>query len=262
VLREFPRGRRAGDYFHSLFEELDFATVSDEDILDLANEKLEGFGFGRGVEQSVRDGWVSEALAAMRHSLATPLYAGPHAERGFSLSDVALERRFSELEFRVPVALAGGARLLPERLARAFADHPSTELPASYAERVRELGFESLSGFLKGFIDLVFEHDGRFYVVDYKTNHLGDFVDEYGPERMGAAMADSHYFLQYHLYTLAVDRFLGRFQPGYDYASGFGGVFYLFIKGMRPGGRAGVFFEKPPLARMQALSAALEGSAP
>jgi exodeoxyribonuclease V beta subunit len=98
-------------------------------------------------------------------------------------------------------------------------------------------------------------------VVDYKTNHLGDFTDEYHPGRLGEAMAGSHYFLQYHLYSLAVDRFLRRFQPGYDYSTGFGGVFYLFVKGMQPEGASGVFFEKPPAARMAALSAALGGEA-
>jgi exodeoxyribonuclease V beta subunit len=259
VLNEFPRGPRAGDYFHALFEELDFEAADELGILELATEKLEGFGFGRGVPRARQDIWLSEVVAAMRDALATPLPQGG----GVRLSDVANRRRFNELEFRVPVApRLAGAELTPASLADVFRRHPSAELPAHYADRVLELGFRSLSGYLKGYIDLVFEHQGRFYVVDYKTNHLGDFLDEYHPALLGEPMARSHYFLQYHLYALAVDRFLRRFQPGYDYASGFGGVFYLFIKGMRPGAETGIFFEKPPLARLEALSAALEGRAP
>jgi exodeoxyribonuclease V beta subunit len=255
VLREFPRGPRAGDYFHALFEELDFATAEDEEILELASDKLEGFGFGRGVERAVQDRWLSEVVAAVRDTLETPL--GPE---GFRLADIPGARRFNELEFRIPVSpVAAGHGLDPASLAEVFRRHPSPELPAHYGERVAELGFRSLSGFLKGYIDLVFEREGRFYVVDYKTNHLGDFADEYHPARLGEVMVSSHYFLQYHLYTLAVDRFLRRFQPGYDYASGFGGVYYLFIKGMRPGAETGVFFEKPPASRLSALSAALGG---
>ena len=72
-------------------------------------------------------------------------------------------------------------------------------------------------------------------------------------------MAESHYYLQYHLYTLAVDRFLSRVEPGYDYERDFGGVLYLFVKGMKPGHATGVFFEKPPAARLQALGAVLDG---
>jgi exodeoxyribonuclease V beta subunit len=96
-------------------------------------------------------------------------------------------------------------------------------------------------------------------VVDYKTNHLGELASEYDAPRMAREMADSHYYLQYHLYTLAVDRFLGRVEPGYDYETKFGGVFYLFVKGLQPGGKTGIFFEKPPVARLRALSASLDG---
>ncbi|HEY3498229.1 MAG TPA: UvrD-helicase domain-containing protein [Polyangiaceae bacterium] len=258
VLREFPRGPRAGDFFHALFEVLDFANAKPDEILELAEDKLEGFGFGRGVDRATQDVWLSEVLKAVRDTLDTPLGTG-----GFRLADVPNARRFNELEFRVPVAPAApGSALDPRRLADVFRRHPSPELPRHYAERVEALGFASLNGYLKGYIDLVFEHDGRFYVVDYKTNHLGDFSDEYHPTRLAAAMTDSHYFLQYHLYSLAVDRFLRRFQPGYDYERGFGGVYYLFIKGMRPDATTGVFFEKPPRARMEALSAALGGEGP
>jgi exodeoxyribonuclease V beta subunit len=257
VLDGFPRGRRAGDFFHALFEEIDFACVSDEELVVLAADKLEGFGFGRGVDQATRDGWVGRAVAAVRNTLDTPL-----AAPALKLAAIAKERRFVELEFRVPVAadVEAGAAFSAEHLASVFRSHPSAEVPATYADRIAALGFRGLSGYLKGFIDLVFEHEGRWYVVDYKTNHLGDFVADYDDARMRNAMAESHYFLQYHLYSLAVDRFLRRYQRGYSYEANFGGVYYLFIKGMRPGSKRGVFFEKPPAARMQALSLALDGA--
>jgi exodeoxyribonuclease V beta subunit len=168
----------------------------------------------------------------------------------------------NELEFRVPVAASRGQlALTAARLADAFRSHPSTELPRTYADRVSRLAFPTLNGFLKGYIDLVFEHDGRFYVVDYKTSHLGDTLSDYSFPRMQAEMAESHYFLQYHLYTLAVHRLLARFQRGYDYERGFGGVLYLFLKGMRPGSPHGIFYEKPPLSRLEALGRALQGDA-
>ena len=94
------------------------------------------------------------------------------------------------------------------RLARAFRAHPSPELQQGYAEQLERLEFHPLSGYLKGYIDLVFEHEGRVYVVDYKTNHLGDHYADYDAPAMREAMARSHYYLQYHLYALAVDRVL------------------------------------------------------
>ena len=257
VLADFPRGPRAGNFFHEIFEDIDFATAAPEDVLEVATQKFESFGYEREFTGTARDRLLGQAVQAVLEALDAPLGTG-----GLRLADVPRERRFSELEFRVPVAQGGSqSPLSVERLGAAFSAHPSPEIPRSYAERVTRLGFASLRGFLKGYIDLVFCHEGKWYVVDYKTNHLGDLVSEYDQSRMQREMADSHYYLQYHLYTLAVDRFLRRVEPGYDYETKFGGVFYLFIKGMKPSAKTGVFFEKPPAARLQALSELLAGGA-
>jgi exodeoxyribonuclease V beta subunit len=258
VLTDFPRGSRAGNFFHEILEDIDFACVTPEDLLEVASEKFETFGFSREFSGSERDRLLGQAVHAVSDTLETPL--GP---AGLRLADIERERRFSELEFRVPVAQRGArAELSVQRLASAFAAHPSAAVPASYAQRLERLKFASLQGYLKGYIDLVFFHEGLWYVVDYKTNHLGDFIGNYDQPRMQREMADSHYYLQYHLYTLAVDRYLERVEPGYDYETSFGGVLYLFLKGLCPGHETGVFFEKPPRARLRALSALLDGGTP
>jgi exodeoxyribonuclease V beta subunit len=257
VLDGFPHGRVSGNFFHAILEDVDFETCTGADLLDVATEKLEAFGIARGAAPPAVDQLLAQVVAALRDVLETPLAAAG----GFRLRDVPKARRFSELEFHLPVAAgASAARLDRRALAAVFRDHPSSELPAAYADGVERLGFEPLSGFLKGYIDLVFVHAGRWYVVDYKTNHLSDFTHEYDTARMTAAMAESHYFLQYHLYALAVSRFLARYEPGFDYEKNFGGALYLFVKGMRPGRPTGVFFEKPPLARLRALSRAFGSS--
>ena len=255
VLAEFPRGPRAGNFFHEIFESIDFASATAEDLLEVATQKFESFGYAREFGPEERDRLLGSAVRAVMDALDAELLPCR-----FRLGDVPRERRFSELEFRVPVAqTAARADFDVTRLARVFRAHPSDAVPVRYAERVERLGFESLRGFLKGYIDLVFEHEGLWYVVDYKTNHLGDFASEYDAARMAREMTDSHYYLQYHLYSLAVDRFLKRVEPGYDYETKFGGVLYLFVKGMQPGQKTGVFFEKPPAARLAALGAALDG---
>jgi exodeoxyribonuclease V beta subunit len=258
VLADFPRGPRAGNFFHEIFEDIDFATASGEEVLEVASQKFESFGYEREVSPVERDRLLAQAVRAVLDTLDTELMPF-----GFRLNDVPRERRFSELEFRVPVAHgADKSALSVARLAAVFGAHPSDAVPASYAERLAKLRFASLSGFLKGYVDLVFRHEDRWYVVDYKTNHLGDSVADYDRARMTREMADSHYYLQYHLYSLAVDRFLRRVEPDYDYERHFGGVLYLFVKGMKPGRATGVFFEKPPALRLAALGAVLDGGTP
>jgi exodeoxyribonuclease V beta subunit len=258
VLLDFPRGPRAGNFFHEIFEDIDFATATGEDVLEVATQKFESFGYAREFAAEKRDALLASAVRAVLDALDAPL-----APLDFRLADVPRERRFSELEFRLPVAHEGTrSELNVARLAAVFGAHPSVAVPKSYAERLRALRFGSLRGFLKGYIDLVFCHAGRWYVVDYKTNHLGDLASEYVGARMAREMADSHYYFQYHLYTLAVDRFLRQVEPDYDYETKFGGVFYLFIKGMRPGQKTGIFHEKPPAARLAALGALLDGVGP
>ena len=111
----------------------------------------------------------------------------------------------------------------------------------------------------RGFIDLVFRHEGQFYVVDYKSNYLGDAASHYSPARLAEAMSDHHYYLQYLLYTVALHRHLGARLPGYDYHRHMGGTFYLFLRGMAPerGHTTGVFHDRPSQALIEALDEAL-----
>ncbi|MGD8710158.1 MAG: PD-(D/E)XK nuclease family protein, partial [Ectothiorhodospiraceae bacterium] len=137
-------------------------------------------------------------------------------------------------------------------------------LPEIAGVRRPPLAFGRLQGMLKGYIDLVFEHDGRFYVVDYKSNHLGNRPEAYTPERLARAVAASRYDLQYMLYALAVHRYLRTRIPDYDYDRHFGGVRYLFLRGMSPenGPATGVFSARPErdlIRRFDALFAGAVG---
>ena len=87
---------------------------------------------------------------------------------------------------------------------------------------------------LKGFIDLVFEFQGRFYLVDWKSNLLGSRVEDYGPAALAGEIRRRHYYFQYQLYTVALDRYLRLRLPGYRYEQHFGGVYYLFLRGIDP----------------------------
>jgi exodeoxyribonuclease V beta subunit len=99
---------------------------------------------------------------------------------------------------------------------------------------------------MKGFIDLTFRHGDTYYILDYKSNHLGSEGSDYDSPKLAEAVTDAGYDLQYHIYTLALHRFLRNRIEGYEYDQHFGGVFYLFLRGVelnQPG--SGVFFDRP-----------------
>lgn len=118
-----------------------------------------------------------------------------------------------------------------------------------------------LNGMLKGFIDLVFEHEGRFYVLDYKSNWLGASDEAYRDETMQAAVLAHRYELQYLFYLLALHRLLKVRLPDYDYDRHVGGALYLFLRGSGAPSR-GVFAARPPRAVIEALDAAFAGQRP
>jgi exodeoxyribonuclease V beta subunit len=111
-----------------------------------------------------------------------------------------------------------------------------------------------------GTIDLLAESGGKFYLLDYKSNHLGNSGDRYAASALSDVMANGHYYLQYLIYTIAVHRYLQARMAGYSYETHFGGVFYLFLRGMRAATQNGVYFDRPSLALIQALeSCVMEG---
>jgi exodeoxyribonuclease V beta subunit len=161
------------------------------------------------------------------------------------------------MEFALPVSAPDGSAVTPQRLGDVFRRMPSPAVPADYPARVGGLRFEPIAGFVRGYVDLVFESQGRWYLVDYKSSSLGPGVEHYARQGLAAVMAEHHYFLQYHLYAVAVHRMLCLRTLDYDYDRDFGGVFYLFLRGITPqhAPEHGVFFDRPPRSTLLALSA-------
>ena len=258
LLHAFPRGARPGEMLHKVFEDIDFK-ASEADIAAAAGASLDHFQVAPPEE------WKDLLGHAVREALETPLRApGAAADTVFSLRGVPRDKRLNELEFIFPVGPASRApeqRFTAKALGEVLERHGGSAIPAGYAASLQRLSFLPLEGFLRGFIDLVFEQDGRYYVVDYKSNHLGVSPADYGESALTEVMADHHYFLQYHLYVVAVHRYLQARLPGYDYDAHFGGVFYLFVRGMAKerGENAGVFADRPSRTLVLALSALFAG---
>ncbi|MCP4041837.1 MAG: UvrD-helicase domain-containing protein, partial [Gammaproteobacteria bacterium] len=234
----FPRGARAGEFLHSLFENIDFPSAGGEALSAMVARKLEQYGFDE-VWRAVVAPWVTAVLD-------TPL----DPSRTLSLRCVTDDKRLVEMPFQYP--LTG---LTPEGLNGALR---SASIPG---DGDPGLVFSTVRGMMKGFIDLVFEHSGRFYVLDYKSNHLGDTLEEYKQGQLVETMRNHHYELQYLIYVVALHRYLKQRLPDYDYESHCGGVYYLFLRGMDPetGLESGVFFHRPEAALIDKLDRLFSG---
>lgn len=260
LLANLPSGTRTGQWLHWLLETVDFSVPLEAqlDLLEEARHRLSA-----GAPSAESEPISLEVLARALEELLT----APLVPVGIRLRDLAPERRVAELGFVLPVwptqkgSSTGTRGVDPERLAAVLARGARSKRMRSYAQQLRFLPFREWHGFLKGYIDLLFEHEGRWYVVDYKSNDLGPRPRDYKDRRLQEAMAEHHYILQYHLYTVAADRFLEHCLPDYDYERHFGGVLYLFVRGISPRYPEGngIFFDRPPREMVAALARLFEG---
>ncbi|RFO95126.1 exodeoxyribonuclease V subunit beta [Rhodoferax lacus] len=162
------------------------------------------------------------------------------------LADLDRSRAWAEMSFTFPV----------HALAASHLDALITQnvLPGQARKPLQPL---QLEGMLIGFMDLVLEHEGRYFVLDYKSNRLASYA---GPH-LQAAILEHRYDMQYTLYTLALHRLLKSRLPDYDYAQHMGGALYLFLRGTdQPGG--GLFVDRPPQDLIETLDAAFAERSP
>lgn len=253
-LSDFDRGSIAGRCLHKIMELLDFEIPRGEIPASTVDEILQNHGLSPSA-------WHETVRRAIDDILDTPL--DPEIPN-LKLRGLAETRCVKELEFIFPVVTRkntdAGARK-GEEIAAAFRKHGS-RLPSDYVNQPGLSNILLQPGFLKGFIDLVFEEAGRYYLVDFKSNYLGPIFADYREKALCSSMASHHYYLQYHLYTLALHKFLERRLPAYDYDLHFGSVYYLFLRGMSPHAPAGsgIFKDRPPRALIEALSDLMEGN--
>jgi len=166
------------------------------------------------------------------------------------LSSVQCRNRINEMEFYFPLR-----PLLPNRLRKIFADYGGIDLVADFPDRLGKLSFSLTKGYMKGYIDMVFYEQDRFWLVDWKSNFLGNNVEDYGKNVLNSVMSRDFYILQYHLYVLAVHQYLQLRIPEFSYERHFGGVFYIFIRGVDPdkGPEFGVYKDIPDATLVDAL---------
>jgi len=233
---DFPAGRQPGVALHELFERADFA-AGDDELRALVHEVLHR---AQLVDHEER---IGAAMGMMRRVLGHPL-----PDTAVTLRDVARQHTLREWGFHLPLGDVNASVL-----ADAFARH-GDDVARRYAPALRRISAERTHGFLTGVVDLAFEHDGRWYVVDWKSNQLGREVAHYERGELEREMFASQYVLQYHLYITALHRFLALRVKDYDYDMHMGGAWYAFLRGIDGSGR-GWFHDRPPRALIAALDA-------
>lgn len=230
----FPAGITAGHCLHTVFERIDFRndrTWEEAIAWALTAYPPDDNALGRTVQHAMIRGMLA-------HVLSAPLPGG------FCLGEVGKESRLPEMEFAYPVA-----GLTPGRL---------NSLGTRHGRCLPRLGFEEFNGYLRGFIDLVFTHGEKWFVLDWKSNHLGFRAADYDPGHLTEEMFRHAYEWQALIYLTALHRYLRFRLPGYDYEKHIGGILYLFVRGIRPAWPgAGIWYDLPPRGLVEELSTLL-----
>lgn len=234
----FPKGADPGTFLHSIFEKVDFASASDGKLTELVAKVM---------AKSPSYEKYSQTVHTM---LGTVLNA--ELREGLRLSALQQGSWVQEMEFYFPLK-----SIDPKLLIGFFRKHGITA-PVDLERVAESLNFQSVKGMLLGFIDLVFCHEGKYYIIDWKSNYLGNQPENYTPDNLARDMERKMYPLQYLIYTVAVNRYLERRIPDFRYETHFGGVLYLYLRGIdnsRP--TNGIYFDKPDASLVRGLSECL-----
>ncbi|MDQ6815734.1 MAG: UvrD-helicase domain-containing protein, partial [Bacteroidota bacterium] len=227
IFKQLSKGSKTGNLLHDIFENAELSTNTYwyypiQDALKKFAPKH-------------RDEWAAMLQQLLHHVTNAKIEVGGET---FTLAEVDKNKRLNELEFDFNV---------PE-----FNPSDLTALEQS-GRRISVKYYESLEGIMNGKMDMFFEHNSKYYILDWKSNFLGDLQDNYKKEVLAEAMSENNYHLQYLLYTVAAKKYLESRLPVFDYNNDFGGIIYLFVRGVRAGMDNGVFTTRPTLDEVEQL---------
>ncbi len=268
----FPRGTIPGVFLHSLLENCDFTLCSDNNYLKDYVSKF--------VRQSANQGtvrnWTYEEKSAV-NALTLWLYDivnAPllkHENNYFSLSRLKHGSFVSEMAYLLP-SVDMDTQFLNDLCKESAQEIPDRGSLLNKLISELYLDKKIVTGFINGFLDLVmrtdFDGQEKYYVIDYKSTHLGNYYRDYAQKKVILSVFDerNRYDVQYLLYTLALHRMLKTRKPDYSYEKDIGGVLYLYLRGLKAPGLMlepeisnGVFFTKPSFKIIERLDAIFSG---
>jgi exodeoxyribonuclease V beta subunit len=250
----FPRGANAGTALHTIFEKMDFIDAGRLDVGDEGKKKDPTSNMKTDelrvlIESSLTDEGISikknpDSVACVLQMIRTVMQSEiPQVGKGFTLGSLKTEDRLTEMEFYLS------------------AGYPGQKAPVTTEELKKTVGLgasripegKKLAGYMNGKVDLIFRYNKKWFILDWKSNHLGNSPSRYSSEKLEEEMGTHNYHLQYLFYTVALTRYLRKTtgEP-FMYDTDFGGVIYIFLRGFDSAGN-GVYFSKPPKSVIDGL---------
>jgi len=212
------KGAHTGNLLHDILEQSDFIEPNWQDAMHWPLKKYGELTLGYNSEDL--NEWLQQVLN-------TPLVGNKCSTELFSLSLLTKQKTLRESEFYYPMCSAS-----TRKLTEILSNHRKKFSLSSEEATVRLPAYQQLKGMMHGFIDLIFEHDNKYYICDYKSSHLGNEFEDYNFQAMKDNIEKNHYDLQYLIYALALHRYLNYSLDNYDIATHFGGAYYLYLRGM------------------------------
>lgn len=262
---KFPKGNKSGSCVHEILEKLDFSTVRNsgwrEGLTNLIDNRLSAWGLLPGLRETDE---YNQLLTQRRNQITNMLEAVltkiiSDVGRNFSLSLLRTSQYLPELNFYYPVR----SLLHSEKLKYIFKNYAFeyVDVNANKSLMALETGRSSIQqGFMTGSIDLVFEYNDKYYLVDWKNSWLGAKYEDYNTTAIFRNMQEGGYTLQYHIYSVALHRFLSSRIPDYrenpmeGYKKYVGGALYIYLRGMNGKmSNQGCFFDKPSWKMIEKL---------
>ena len=218
AFQELKKGVHTGNLLHYIFEYIDFSNSDNwQRVVEQAMKRLSG-----STDEVYRDNIIE-----LLHQVTSAIIPGNNP---FTLQQVNKYKRLNEFEF--------------DFLLKPF-NTGSLEVLSNDTHPFRIRSITELEGIMNGKMDLLFEQEGKFYILDWKSNFLGNSIEFYDEETIKAAMKENNYHLQYLIYTVAARIYLKNRIPDFNYDNHFGGVVYLFLRGIRSKSSTGIFAIKP-----------------
>ena len=231
IFKDLPRGTTIGDTLHKLFENIDFEEGREHHGKEL--EKLLQRYFPHKKEE------LTDGLMEMIDNVLDARITIDQEQ--FSLRKISNGSKKNEMEFDLRTKNVDLVGLSNFQVGEGISISCNTQHMAK-------------SGLLNGLIDLIFQYNDKYYILDWKSNFLGDDLSFYkGEEKLNAAMNEGNYHLQYLIYTVALKKYLEQRLTEFNYDKHFGGVIYMFLRGNRKGEETGVFTTRPFFEQVQYL---------
>ncbi|MBL4940282.1 MAG: exodeoxyribonuclease V subunit beta [Colwellia sp.] len=251
---QLTKGAHSGNLLHNILEHSNFINSKETNNNCLESIKWPLMSYGElvsGFTETDLVAWLDEIVN-------TPLSANRDSVDDFCLAQIPIAKTLRESEFYFPMEQAKVTAL-----STLLTDHRIANRDDKHTvQPVRLPSYKTLKGMMHGFIDLVFEQEGKYYVCDYKSSHLGGSFTDYNHMALRTNIEKNYYDLQYLIYSLALHRHLKEKLPNYSIEQHFGGIYYLYLRGMTDNKNhhgAGVYYRQITSNELMQLDAIFLG---